>query len=171
MTEACLTCWRKKENWVKQKACSDFSYWEVLQSVWDEEKEKKEEKAIRPCGVLKQKKETERAIFGQCVCVPEWAKTQRDIQPFWEVQSVWRNRKKHSESVSEWKRKMWHFSLLKLHTRKINLWSSHRIFEYYNHGKFEYLEEDFATGIVVKLYLLLKIYLLYIQFIMNTSLC
>ena len=87
------------------KACSDFSYWEVLQSVWDEEKEKKEEKAIRPCGVLKQKKETERAIFGQCVWVPEWAKTQRDIQPFWEVPSVWRNREKHSESLSEWKKK------------------------------------------------------------------
>ena len=37
-----------------------------------EEKEKKEAKAIRPCGVLKQKKQ--RAIFGQCVWVPERAK-------------------------------------------------------------------------------------------------
>ena len=36
------------------------------------------------------------------------------------------------------------------------------VFECYNHGELEYLEEDFATGFVVKLYLLLEIYLLYI---------
>ena len=65
---------------------------------------------------------------------------------------------------------MRHFSLLKFHTRKINWWSSHGVFEYYNHGELEYLEEDFATGFVVRLYLLLEIYLLYIQFIMNSSL-
>ena len=34
--------------------------------------------------------------------------------------AIWRDREKHSESVKEWKRKMRHFSLLKLHTRKIN---------------------------------------------------
>ena len=43
-------------------------------------------------------------------------------------------------------------------------------FKCYNHGELEYLEEDFATGFVVRLYLLLEIYLLYIQFIVNTSL-
>ena len=88
----------------------------------------------------------------------------------WEVQSVWRDREKHSESVREWKRKRRHFSLLKLHTRKINWWSSHGVFECYNHGKLEYSEENFATGFVVRLYLFLEIYLLYIQFIVDLSL-
>ena len=62
------------------------------------------------------------------------------------------------------------FSLLKLHTRKINWWSSHGVFKCYNHGELEYSEEDFATGFVVRLYLLLEIYLLYIQFIVDSSL-
>ena len=65
---------------------------------------------------------------------------------------------------------MRHFSLLKLHTRKINWWSSHGVFECYNHGELEYSEEDFAIGFVVRLYLLLEIYLLYIQFIVDSSL-
>ena len=47
--------------------------------------------------------------------------------------------------------------MLKLHTRKINWWSSHRIFECYNYGELEYSEEDFATGFVVRLYLLFEI--------------
>ena len=68
------------------------------------------------------------------------------------------------------KKKMRHFSLLKLHTRKINWWSSHEVFEYYNHGELEYSEEDFATAFVVRLYLLLEIYFLYIQFIVDSSL-
>ena len=103
------------------------------------------------------------------VWVPQRAKHKWELQ-LEEVQSVWRNKEKHSKSVREWKRKMRHFSLLKLHTRKINWWSSHGVFEYYNHGELEYLEEDFATGFVVRLYLLLEIYLLYIQFIVDTSL-
>ena len=41
------------------------------------------------------------------------------------------------------------FSLLKLHTRKINWWSSHGVFECYNYGELEYSEEDFAIGFVV----------------------
>ena len=49
-------------------------------------------------------------------------------------------------------------------------WSSHGVFECYNHGELEYSNEDFATGFVVGLYLLLKIYLLYIQFIVVSSL-
>ena len=60
--------------------------------------------------------------------------------------------------------------MLKLHTRKIYWWSPYGVFEYYNHGELEYLEEDFATGFVVRLYLLLEIYVLYIQFIVDTSL-
>ena len=71
--------------------------------------------------------------------------------------AVRRDREIHSESVRESIRKMRHFSLLKLHTRKINWWSSHGVFEYYNHGKFEYSEEDFVTDFVVRLYLLLEI--------------
>ena len=62
------------------------------------------------------------------------------------------------------------FSLLKLHIKKINWWSSHKVFECYNHGELEYSEEDFATGFVMRLYLLIEIYLLYIQFIVNPSL-
>jgi len=46
-----------------------------------EEKGKKEAKALRPCGVLKQKAES--------------------IRPFWEVQSVWRNREKYGEKVKK----------------------------------------------------------------------
>ena len=39
-----------------------------------------------------------------------------------------------------------------------------RIFEYYKYGELEYSKENFATDFVVRLYLLLEIYLLYIQF-------
>ena len=60
--------------------------------------------------------------------------------------------------------------MLKLHTRKINWWNSHRVFDCYNHGELEYSEEDFAIGFMVRLYLLLEIYLLYIQFIVDSSL-
>ena len=65
---------------------------------------------------------------------------------------------------------MRHFSLLKLHIRKINWWSFHGVFECYNHGELEYSKKDFATRFVVRLYLLIEIYLLYIQFIVDTSL-
>ena len=54
------------------------------------------------------------------------------------------------------------FFLLKLHTKKINWWSFHEVFECYNHRELEYSEKDFATDFVVRLYLLLEIYLLYI---------
>ena len=67
------------------------------------------------------------------------------------------------------KKKMRHFFLFKLHIM-INWWSSYRVFECYNHRELEYLEEDFAIGVVVRLYLLLEIYLLYIQFIVDSSL-
>ena len=60
--------------------------------------------------------------------------------------------------------------MLKLHTMKINWWSSHGVFECYNYGELEYLKKDFATGFVVRLYLLIEIYLLYIQFIVDSSL-
>ena len=82
--------------------------------------------------------------------------TQRDIQPF-EMQSKWRDTEIHSENVREWKRKSRHFSLLKLHLKKINWWSSLEVFKCYNHGDLECSEEDFTTGFMVKLYLLLEI--------------
>ena len=41
---------------------------------------------------------------------------------------------------------------------KINWWSSHGVFECYNYGELEYLKKDFATGFVVRLYLLIEIY-------------
>ena len=114
------------------------------------------------CGELKQRAEA-REPFGHC----ERHKWELQLE---EVQSVWINREKHSKSVREWKRKMRHFSLLKLHTRKINWWSSHGVYECYNLGELEYSKEDFATSFVVRLYLLLEIYLLYIQFIIDLSL-
>ena len=80
-----------------------------------------------------------------------------------------RDREKHRE-CERVKKKKRHFSLLKLHTRKINWWSFYGVFECYNHGELEYSEEDFATDFVVRLYLLLEIYLLHIQFIVDTSL-
>ena len=49
------------------------------------------------------------------------------------------------------------FSLLKLHIRKINWLSSLEIFEFYNHRKLECSKEDFATGFIMRLYLLLEI--------------
>ena len=58
--------------------------------------------------------------------------------------------------------------MLKLHTKKINWWSSHEVFECYNHGELEYSKED--IGFMVRLYLLLEIYSLYIQFIVDSSL-
>ena len=69
--------------------------------------------------------------------------------------------------VSEWarntkERARRYFSLLKLHTKKINWWSSHWVFQCYNDGELEYSEKDFATDFVVRLYLLIEIYLLYI---------
>ena len=60
--------------------------------------------------------------------------------------------------------------MLKLHTRKINWWNSYGVFECYNYGELEYLKKDFATGFMVRLYLLIEIYLLYIQFIVDSSL-
>ena len=50
---------------------------------------------------------------------------------------------------------MRHFSLLKLHTRKMKWWRSHGVFECYNHEELKYSDEDFATGFVMGLYLLL----------------
>ena len=104
------------------------------------------------------------AIF---VWVPEWASNTKERASTERCNP--KNREKHGESVREWKRKRRHFYLLKLHTKKINWWSSHGVFWCYNHGELEYSGEDFTTGYVVRLYLLLEIYLLYIQFIVNTS--
>ena len=59
--------------------------------------------------------------------------------------------------------------MFELYKRKINWWSSHEVFECYNHGELEYLDEDFVTGFVVRLHFL-EIYLLYIQFIVDSSL-
>ena len=149
-----------------------------LRRVRHAETEKKKRKKKGPFGqcvwqrnTLERRVEAERAIrpfFGVSSRESKTQKRKRVLA--WVVQSEWRDREKHNESVREWKRKRRHFSLLKLHTRKINWWSSHGVFEYYNHGELEYLEEDFATGFVVRLYLLLEIYLLYIQFIVDTSL-
>ena len=119
-----------------------------------EKKEKREKtEAFRPCGELKQT-ENHSAIL---VWVSERAKHRRD-------------REKHSESERVKKRKKRHFFFLKLHVRKINWWSSHGVFECYNHGELEYSEENFITSFAVILYLLFEIYLLYIQFIVDSSL-
>ena len=83
--------------------------------------------------------------------------------------AVQKDREKHNKSVREWKKKETSF-FVKLHTRKINWWSFHGVFKCYNDGVLEYSEKDFATGFVVRLYLLLEIYLLYIQFIVDSSL-
>ena len=108
----------------------------------------------------KQRAKAQRAIWPYCVWVPERAKHRKERASA--GCAVRRNREKHNESVREWKRKMRLFSLLKLHTRKINWWSSHGVFGCYNHRELEYSEEDFTTGFVMRLYLLIEIYLLYI---------
>ena len=144
------------EKWCKAK--------QACLTCWRKRKERRKGH-LALCGSWS-KTESHSAIL---VWVPQKAKHNWELQ-LEEVQSVWRNREKHSESVREWKGKMRHFSLLKLHTRKINWRSSHEVFECYNHGELEYSEEDFATGFVVRLYLLLEIYLLYIQFIVDSSL-
>ena len=81
-----------------------------------EEKEKKEAKSIRPCGVLKQKQRAEAhrvsAIF---VWVLERAKTQKIESFSWRCSP--KNREKHSESVREWKRKRRHFFLCSSYTQ------------------------------------------------------
>ena len=123
--------------------------------VEGKEKKKKKAKAIHSFGELKQ-----RAIFGHFVWVLEWAKTQRDIQPLERCspcEEIERN------TMRVWvKKKKETFFFPKLHTRKINWWGSHGGFECYNHGELDYSEKDFATRFVVRLYLLLEIYLLYI---------
>ena len=49
------------------------------------------------------------------------------------------------------------FYLIKLKKIKINWLSSLEIFEFYNHRKLECSKEDFATGFIMRLYLLLEI--------------
>ena len=88
----------------------------------------------------------------------------REQKHKWEIQEV-QSEKIERNTMRVWeseKEKRRHFSLLKLHTRKIIWWCSHEVFEFYNHEELENSEKDFATGFVVRLYLLLKIYLLYI---------
>ena len=135
-----------------------------------EEKEKKEAKAIRPSvWELKQKQKAKAqrvsAIF---VWVPEWASNTKERASTERCSP--KNREKHSECERVKKKKETFFSLLKIHTGKINWWSSHGVFGCYNHRELEYSEEDFTTGFVVRFYLLLEIYLLYIQFIVDSSL-
>ena len=141
-----------------------------MQGKWDMLKEKKRKKkkarVIRSC----EKSWSKRAIFDNFCVSSRENKTQRKR----ELHLEWCNPNKEIERntvrVREWKRKRRYFSLLKLHTRKINWWSFYGVFECYNHGELEYSKEDFATSFVVRLYLLLKIYLLYIQFIVDSSL-
>ena len=143
----------------------------MLQGVWDTLKKKKRKKQ-RPFGLVvswsRNRELKQRAIRLIFVWVPKRAKHRKERDSAERCSS--KNGEKQNESVREWKRKKRHFSLLKLYTRKINWWSSHRVFECYNHGELEYSEEDFATGFGVRLYLLLEIYLLYIQFIVDSSL-
>ena len=51
-------------------------------------------------GAVRRLREKTHWVRAEAVCVSsiEWAKTQRDIQPF---ESMWRDREKHSESVRE----------------------------------------------------------------------
>ena len=130
---------------------------------------KKKRKKQRPFG-LEWRAEAREPYLAILVWVPE-SKTQRKR----EIQLEWCSSSEEIEwnIVGVWeseKEKRRHFFLLKLHARKINWWNFHGVFKCYNHGDLEYSEEDFATGFVVRLYLLLEIYLLYIQFIMDTSL-
>ena len=140
----------------------------MCETCWGEKKKKKRKKqrVIRP---WVRRAEIESHIRPFCESSRVSKNTKRYLAT-WEVQSVWRDKEKHSKSVREWKRKRRLVSLLKLHTKNINWWSSHRVFECYNHGEFEHSKEDFVTGFVVRLYLLLEIYLLYIQFIVDSSL-
>ena len=69
----------------------------------------------------------QRAIFGHLWWVSERAR-HIERESFSLRGAVQRDREKHSESMREWKRKRRHFSLFKLHTRKINWWSSHLVF-------------------------------------------
>ena len=155
---------------------SAFCLMQKLSKCVRHAKEKRRKRKERPFGQCVWQRETNlreelkhKVQFGHfCVWVPERAKHKKEGASA--ERCSLKNREKHSESVREWKRKMRHFSLLKLHTRKINWWSSHGVFECYNHGELESSEEDFATGFVMRLYLLLEIYLLYIQFIVDSSL-
>ena len=82
---------------------------------------------------------------------------------------MWRDREKHSESVKVKKKKEKFFFAQVTH-KEDKLVEFSWSFWVLQPWKLEYSEEDFATGFVVRLYLLLEIYLLYIQFIVNTSL-
>ena len=113
-------------------------------------------------------KETETHIWP--VCVSSRVSKNTEIFSHFERCSPCEEIERNTVRVWVSEKKMWHFSLLKLHTRKINWWSSHKVFECYNHEELEYSKKDFATGFVVRLYLLIEIYLLYIQFIMDSSL-
>ena len=143
---------------------SFFIYWEMTKACgtrWRKRKEEKKAKDIRPCSELKKKTESHSAIL---------EKHRWELQ---EVQSeeIERNTVRETQWECERvKKKMRHFSLLKLHIRKINWWSSYGVFECYNHKELKYSKEDFTTSFMVRLYLLLEIYLLYIQFIVNSSL-
>ena len=99
-----------------KSACHFLGQWlgRVRHPETDREEKKKNKGHSALWAELKQ-----RAILGHCVWVPERAKHKWELQ-LEEVQSVQRNREKHSESVREWKRKRRHFSLLELHTKKIN---------------------------------------------------
>ena len=102
---------------------------------------KRKERSKRPFGVvweLKQNKES----FGHFGVSSRESKTQKRESFSWRCGP--KNREKHSESVREWKRKRRHFSLLKLHTRKINWWSSHGVFECYNYEDLEYSELEYS---------------------------
>ena len=67
-------------------------------------------------------KESHLIIFGWLVSSTE-SKTQKEGASTWVLQSEWRDREWECERVTK-KKKMRHFYLLKLRTRKINWWSS-----------------------------------------------
>ena len=126
----------------------------------------------RPFGLVVSWRKTESwsksAIRPYCVWVPERAK-HKEILSHFERCSPCEEIERNKLRVWVSEKEKWDiFSLLKLHTRKINWWSSHGVFGY-NYGELQHSEEDFTTGFVVRLYLLIEIYLLYIQFIVNTS--
>ena len=141
---------------------SDLGVWDMLKLTQQKKKESKGHSALL-WAELKQ-----RALLGHLGESFRESKHRKErASAGGAVRKIERNTVRVWESE---KRKMRHFSLLKVHTRKINWWSSYGVFGCYNHRELEYSEEDFATGFVIRLYLLLEIYLLYIQFIVNTSL-
>ena len=140
-----------------------------MQGVWDTLKEKKrrrkkETKAIQSCGELKQENHF---FFQPFVWVLERAR-HRERESFSLRGVIWRDREKHSKSVREWKRKKETFFFTQVTHKEDKLVEF--LWNFLVLQPWRVAKEDFATGFVVKLYILIEIYLLYIQFVVDSNL-